>query len=238
MPLYEYEEILRRAAQNNVKIIFISGGEPLLHRDIELFISKTKEYKIDPFLYSSGSTISNNEVVAIQKDYFESLHQKGLTGVAFSLYSLKSLHNIITRTKKSFEILEQTLKNIKDINGLSREFNFIPLRDNRNEIENIIDFAMKYNIKKINILKLISQGRAKRNLPQLSPMSIEEEKSFFKLVKDKSAQTEIVIEVSKLYDCDHYDSSLVSDYKKNENEKFITVYNNEIPGRRFRDVAR
>lgn len=238
MSVNAYKTIINSVSQDNIERIFISGGEPLLHRDIKSFISIAKKHHIIPFLYSSGSIYQDNNIQPVSAKTFQELVNEGLDSVAFSIYSLTSFHDEhITKTKGSLKALEKTLDNIKEIKSLKKEFNFIPLKENMNEIEDIIDFSIKYGVMKLNILKLIPQGRAKRNSPQLKNMSNSEEVEFFKRIYKKHIETGIEIEISKLYNTDNYHTSLISEYKKNENEKFITVYSNEIPSRRFRDDA-
>jgi len=226
---------------NTLNTFFISGGEPLLHPNINEIISYLKSKDIEPVVYSSGCNISKNKktIEPFSSSTLKELENNGLSRIVFSLYSLKeSQHDNITQTKNSLNTLKKTIQNAnKCFSKVTIELSFIPLQDTANEIKNIISFSEKQNISKINILKLINQGRAKESGIILKSLSDVEEKNFLTSIKSYHNPS-FTIEVSKLYECNHYENLEVSPYTAGVNESFITYSQENLPGRRFRDLAK
>ena len=240
IPFSDIKKIISEAP-NTLETFFISGGEPLLHPEINEIISFIKSKQIKPIIYSSGCDIKrdNKTLQPISIKKLQELEESGLKSIVFSLYSLQEkTHDNFTNTPKSLTILKQTLENTKLLKSTDIELSFLPLKSTWEEASDIIKFSKKYNISKINILKLINQGRAKENGLSLQELSKKEEQSFLKLI---TSQTNInpTIEISKLYDCDHYAAELqISPYTAGVNESFITYNQNHLQGRRFRDLAK
>lgn len=239
IPLTDIKKIISKAP-NDLETFFISGGEPLLHPNINEIVSFLKSKNIKPIIYSSGCDIERKskvlQPISIKK--LQELEESGLNSIVFSLYSLQNkIHDNFTNTPKSLRILTQTLSNTKFLKNTSVELSFLPLKDTWEEAKKIIDFSKEYNISKINILKLINQGRAKENGLSIQDLSEEQEQNFLKVIKSQT-NTSPTIEISKLYDCDHYENLQISPYTAGLNESFITYNQVNLQGRRFRDLAK
>ena len=231
MSLDDYEKLLSNAVVSNIDTMFISGGEPLLHKDIIEFVKSTNECNIKPIIYTSGILNGTDNIQPLSKKTIDNLYQNGLKGLSLSIYGKERNHDYMTNKQGSFKILLESLDNLKDIN-ISKEFSFLPLAYNFNDIDYVVSLAKKNDIKKINILKLIHQGRAKSST--LLGLSKDEEKQFFEKLRK---YTDIIdIEVSKLYDCDHYEELLYSPYYAGINEEFITFDAQILPGRSYRNL--
>ncbi|MBI2184832.1 MAG: GTP 3',8-cyclase MoaA [Thaumarchaeota archaeon] len=130
-----FEEITRVAsilASMGINTIRLSGGEPLVRKDIEkLVIMLTKVKGIE-----SVSMTSNG---ALLKEKAAILKENGLKGVTVSLHSLKpELYHTITGTKNMFERVLAGIEESKKA-GLKLKINCVVTRGcNDNEI---LDFA-------------------------------------------------------------------------------------------------
>lgn len=231
MSISDYEKLLTQAVFDGVDTMFISGGEPLLHKDILHFVELTSVYNLKSIIYTSGIISNHSDVISLSKESISELYQNGLNGLTFSIYGQEQKHDFMTNKKGSFNLLLETLQNSKDV-SVEKEFSFLPLKHNFNDIGYVVKLAKKYNIKKINILKLITQGRAKNS--GFVNLSKEEESIFFKQLSRYT--NKIKIEVSKLYDCDHYDGLLYSPYYAGVNEEFFTFDSKSLPGRSYRNL--
>jgi len=235
--LEDIYSIVENAMDNNVETFFISGGEPLLHPNILEIVKFIKSKNIKPIIYSSGCLADEDsgDIEEINISFLNNLKKNGLDSIVFSLFSLvDDVHNNKTQTKNSFSILKRTLTNTKktfENTEVKVELSFIPLSDTYKEIKEIIKFSENNNISKINILKLINQGRAKYS--GLENLSVDQENELLENLKN-SENKNIQIEISKLYDCDNYEGLLQSPYTAGENEYFITSRQEVLPGRRFR----
>jgi MoaA/NifB/PqqE/SkfB family radical SAM enzyme len=236
MSLETFSKVLDDAKSNQVNTIFISGGEPFLHPELDKIIESATNLGIEPVLYSCGSVDVNGKVSPISKQTFEKLRLNGLRTISFSLYSTdKKKHEEITNRRGSFDALMQSMLNA--IGVIDVEISYTPFATTWKDIVDIIDFASKVKIKKINILKLISQGRAKHNIDYLE-LDDNNKMSFYKELNLALNHSTTLVEISKLYyDCDHFAGLLKSKYTAGENEYFITVDNKELPGRKYRDTV-
>jgi len=236
IPFKDLQTIVNQASTNNVKTFYISGGEPFLYKELKELVNFVYNKNILPVIYSSGILPSSDKSIqAISKKALNNLENVGLDSIAFSLYSLNAnIHDYMTNTQNSLITLFETLKNAKDsLSKTKIELSFIPLSDTWEEIDEMLNFANSHGIYKLNILKLINQGRAKESGIVAKTLTEEQESAFIKkLQKNKNNST--IIEISKLYDCDHHEHLQVSPHTSGVNEYFVT-YNQELKkGRRFR----
>lgn len=238
IPFDDLKKIIEQAKYNNVETFYISGGEPLLHPDLTRLVAHLKREKINPVIYSSGCLPdkTGNTLHAISKKTLRNLEAAGLRSIVFSLYSLDpKQHDQITNTPNSFKTLMTTLENARNfLVDTKMELSYIPLSDTWEQIDKILNFSNSNNIDKLNILKLINQGRAKESGIIHRNLSHEDEVIFLERLRNFKLQ-DTTIEISKLYDCDHYEHLQISPYTAGENEYFITHRQEVLPGRRFRN---
>lgn len=236
IPFDELQKIVTKAYNNDVRTFYISGGEPLLYSKLEQLVKYIDNLNISPVIYSSGVLPINGVLGPIKKEILNTLENAGLNSIAFSIYSLYSeIHDKITNTPNSLSILQSTLKNAKEVfTNTKIELSFIPLTDTWEEIDEIIDFANSIGVYKLNILKLIHQGRAKESGIITRILTEKDEAKFIDKLKSADNKS-IIIEMSKLYDCDHYEHLQVSPHTSGVNEYFVTYKQEVRLGRRFRD---
>jgi MoaA/NifB/PqqE/SkfB family radical SAM enzyme len=236
IPFDDLKNIIKQASDNQVKTFFISGGEPLLYPNIDKVIEYITSYKMQPILYSSGILSEQDVLQPIPNELFSSLEKSGLTSIAFSIYSLDStIHDKITGTPNSLKILKRTIENArKTLKQTTIELSFLPLSDTWKEITSIIEFCSINNIYKLNILKLINQGRAQESGIYARNLSQQDEIEFLEELRRACLLTSTTIEVSKLYDCDNYEHLQISPHTSGINEYFISYKQDILKGRRFR----
>jgi len=153
------KEILNSAKSLGTKILEISGGEPLLHPDINKIVAIAKP-DFEVRLYTSGFTGLHSGITQKQLAHFSSL---GLDRIIFNLQgACPETHEFITRTTGSFDSVISSLRRAKD-EGLWVGTHFVPIRPNYKSLLLLADLCTKYEVNELAILRFVSQGRGKLN---------------------------------------------------------------------------
>jgi MoaA/NifB/PqqE/SkfB family radical SAM enzyme len=143
--------------------INLSGGEPFLHKDIVEIVKYINSKGLHIDIYSSG-------IVQYKGNYLDSIHQTTLSiiqpyinNIIFNVQTLKpNKYNRIVNESHSIELLFKSIKNSISVD-INIEINFVPMKLNKDELPYIIENLKSLRINKINILKLVEQGRVKDN---------------------------------------------------------------------------
>lgn len=135
IPLDKMLEFLKIAMDYGVKKIRITGGEPLLRKDLSLFIKGIYDYKnnIEVALTTNGYLL---------KKYAKNLKDSGLKRINVSLDSLKKEKIELISKKDALNNVLEGLKEAKQ-SGLKIKLNMVPLKGiNDDEIIPMLDFAI------------------------------------------------------------------------------------------------
>lgn len=140
--LLSFEELflfVKTAIDEGIFKIRISGGEPLLRRDLSTFVRMIHNYKkdIDLAITSNGFLL---------KDYAKDLKEAGLKRINISLDTLDAKKAKILAQK---DVLDSVLAGIKEALkcGLKVKFNTVVLKDfNDNELIKLLEFAKSKKI--------------------------------------------------------------------------------------------
>lgn len=140
--LLSFEELflfVKAAIDEGIFKIRISGGEPLLRRDLSTFVRMIHNYKkdIDLAITSNGFLL---------KDYAKDLKEAGLKRINISLDTLDAKKAKILAQK---DVLDSVLAGIKEALkcGLKVKFNTVVLKDfNDNELIKLLEFAKSKKI--------------------------------------------------------------------------------------------
>jgi cyclic pyranopterin phosphate synthase len=179
----EMFEFLRLAIDEGVKKIRITGGEPLLRKDLDKFIKMLYEYKpsLDLALTTNGYYL---------KEYAKKLKKAGLKRVNISLDSLKPE---IAKKIAQKDVLNKVLEGIDEaINaGLNVKLNTVVMRDiNDGEIIDLLEYAKNKNVV-IRFIEFMENERAYPGIKRVSSdeilKTISKKYKFKELPKDNSA---------------------------------------------------
>ena len=186
----EMFEFLRLAIDEGVKKIRITGGEPLLRKDLDRFIKMLYDYKpsLDLALTTNGYYLP---------EYAKKLKDAGLKRVNISLDSLKKeVANKIAQK----DVLDKVLKGIDSAieAGLKVKLNTVVMKGiNDNEIIDLFEYAKNKNIT-IRFIEFMENERAYPGIKRVDSKEvldiIAKKYSFTELPKDNSA--------SKYYETD------------------------------------
>jgi cyclic pyranopterin phosphate synthase len=150
---YEIMEVVKAAAKLGIRKIKLTGGEPLLHKDI---VSLVKEIKMVPGI--KEVTMTTNGVLLSEK--IVNLAHAGLDGINISLDTLdRKKYQRITRHDALDKVLLGFHKAISF--GLKTKINCLPLgRFNEKEIVKIASLAREYKID-VRFIELMPIGYGK-----------------------------------------------------------------------------
>ena len=170
--LDQYIEMIKRwkmDINNRPRLLSISGGEPLLRKDIfELLeaINENKDMFTNVVLMSNGSTITDNVI--------KKLKDLGIPQIQISLDGLEKNNDKI-RGNGNFKKAVKGMKRLVEERipvGISMTVH----KGNVNDIEGLISFCRDIGVKSLGVSRLVPIGRGK-DLRILDPL---ETKEFYK----------------------------------------------------------
>lgn len=97
--------VLKKLVDNEIYSVFLTGGEPLLRKDITVLISECIDYGIHP-------GISTNAHLATSEKARE-LYKAGLRFLQVSIQGPKSVHDRMVKMEGSYELAIRGLRNLK-----------------------------------------------------------------------------------------------------------------------------
>ncbi|MBR9704474.1 radical SAM protein [Candidatus Pacearchaeota archaeon] len=171
----EVKNILNQLKKLKVKEIELTGGEPLLRKDLLLIIKYSKKLEFKVKILTNGSLLS--------KDKINQFRKIGLDKIAISLdgYDYQTYKKIrpVTRT-----IFLKVLKNIKLVanSGIFIKINTVVMKGNINNLQKIVYFCEKYKIKELRICYFSKVGRGEDLNETIDP---KEWVDFIKKLKNK-----------------------------------------------------
>lgn len=140
-------------AQFSKPVFIISGGDPLLRKDIFDVAKRANEKGLTVVMSPSGSKLTTEIIKKIKNS--------GVRMVSISLDGSNSdVHDGFRNVPGSFEMVTSTLDLLKK-NNLPFQINTTITQHNLKDIENIRDFVFKIGATKWDIFMLVPTGRAK-----------------------------------------------------------------------------
>ncbi len=137
-----------------VPVLILSGGEPLLRRDIFDISRRAKEMGFYVGLSSNGTLINGNTIDEIAKI--------GYDYVGISLDGLKQTHDRFRRKSGAFDQAVNGIRLCRD-RGIKVGMRFTITRDNASELPALLEFMEEERIDKFYLSHLNYAGRGNRN---------------------------------------------------------------------------
>jgi radical SAM protein with 4Fe4S-binding SPASM domain len=159
----KFEDVISKAATLGLKIVCLSGGEPFLHPDLVSMLTHVKNLGLDCYIYTSGITLdTNGRASSISSDILK-IVSSNVTKLIFNIPScVPQTYDLIMGTKGNLPYLVDTIKNTVAV-GIKTEAHFVPMRPNKSDINDTIQFCNKLGISRISFLRLVTHGRAEHN---------------------------------------------------------------------------
>lgn len=153
------------AEVNNKIVLILTGGEPLLRKDIFDLISYAKKQGMTVFLGTNGC-LFNDKIV-------DNLKASGISGVGISLDSLKQkIHDSFRGTNGAWNGAVKAAKMCKDIE-VAFQIQTTVTNGNINEIPDIIKFSKEIGASAFQLFFLVCTGRG-QGLTDITPLQYEE----------------------------------------------------------------
>ena len=157
----DWFRVMEEAREMGAVQLGISGGEPLLNKDIVQIIKKANDLKFYTNLITSG--------VGGEKGIIKKLKNAGLKTVQLGIQSHdKETMTLITNNKSAYDKKLEIAKEIKD-EGLQLIINTCITRENIHQIADIIDFAEELGANYLEIANIQYYGWALKNVDSLLP---------------------------------------------------------------------
>ena len=140
--IHQIEEDLQTLLRlRKTDTMFISGGEPLLHPQIEEIVRIVDFYNVKPVLVTNGHILT--------KEMLKQLKKAGLFGIVFHVDSGQSRPGWTGKSEKELNGLRQTYTDMMfDEKGLACGFNTTILPETLLEVPDIVEWTIK-NIHKV-----------------------------------------------------------------------------------------
>lgn len=137
-----------------VKVLILSGGEPLLRRDIFEISQRAKELGFFLCLSTNGTLIEDwlaDKIAAAGYDY-----------VGISIDGLKETHDIVRRKDGAFDASLAALRRLRD-RDVKVGVRFTMTQDNERHLEPLIDLCEAEGFPKFYLSHLVYAGRGNKN---------------------------------------------------------------------------
>lgn len=167
----------------------ISGGEPLLNKDVVEIVQKASDLKFYTNLITSG--------VGAPKGIVAKLKEVGLKTVQLGIQSHdKNTMTLITNNKDAYDEKIAFAKEVKDA-GLQLIVNSCITRQNIHQVGEIIEFAQSLGANYLEIANIQYYGWASKNINALLPTKeqLEEAKRVTNLYREKNEEMRVFLVV-------------------------------------------
>ena len=144
--------LLNNIAQRNTEtMVVLTGGEPLVRRDLEELIAHGTQLGLSMVVGTNGVLLTERRV--------QSLQQAGVLGVGISLDSLDpAYHDTFRNAPQAWAKTMTAIENCRR-HGLSFQIHFSVTENNADELPAMIDFARKCGARVFNVFFLVCTGR-------------------------------------------------------------------------------
>ena len=193
LPYEIIEKVLNevsKAFNPNEIMICLTGGEPLLHKDVYKVIKKSKLLGFKVGMTTNG-TLINKEVAKKLKD-------SGLDTISISIDGLKDTHDKFRNIVGSYDLAIDGINNLREV-YLEPEVTTVVHKDNLNELEELYKLFSNMNIYSWKILNIDPIGRAKENNVFLNS---DELIYVYEFIKNKRFDLNNVMNIN--YGCSHF----------------------------------
>lgn len=161
MPAEDFLNVCRQVAERynpNKVMIVVSGGEPLVRKDLEVVGTELKKMGFPWGMVSNG--------YAMTPERFRSLREAGLRSATISLDGLKASHDWLRGREGSFERAVSAVKLLVAEPGMVYDVVTCVNHRNLSELDEIRDFLIETGVKRWRIFMIDPIGRAAVN-PEL-----------------------------------------------------------------------
>ncbi|MGW8159964.1 MAG: radical SAM/SPASM domain-containing protein [Desulfoprunum sp.] len=152
-------EIGRQAKALGLKDISLSGGEPLLHPNIEEIVSTLVSLDLRVSIYTTGIVFDFFETPE-SFERWNNFDKKAVKLIFGVQSSDETVHDKITRHPGSFYLTKKSIFAAKK-DGFTVEVHIVPNRINLSTLESSVEDFISWGIDKVSLLRIVAQGFAR-----------------------------------------------------------------------------
>jgi radical SAM protein with 4Fe4S-binding SPASM domain len=191
LPLKDIDSVLNQLEQMGVLEVRITGGEPLLHREITKILQLLGEKRVRKVLLTNGTLLSE-EIVLVLK-------ASGITPTVSLDDSEAEEHDHFRGVKGSHERTLEGLKLLQK-HGVQYGINCCLNQKNIDRYQNIINLAAKYGASRIALLDLKPIGQMSNN-PTWVPSDKDYQAIFKRLLVARAKNRKIEVSLDAFLHC-------------------------------------
>ncbi len=170
------------AAMDNGTMVVLTGGEPLIRRDLEIIIKHGSGNNLAMVLGTNGALLTKQRINTLQK--------AGLMGAGISVDSLNpEFHDNFRGQQGSWKKTMNGIENCRQAN-LSFQIHFSIMDNNAHELTEMIEFARLVEARVLNIFFLVCTGRGE-SFSDISPLRYEQ--TLKEIIKAQESYTDLII---------------------------------------------
>lgn len=158
MPIDDFLKVTEQISKQqnpNKTMIVLTGGEPLMRKDLEEFGERITKQGFPWGMVTNG--------LALTPDRFQSLLNAGLRSITLSLDGFEIAHNWLRNNKNSFKKATDALKLIVNQPNIVYDVVTCVNQQNFKELERFKEFLVETGVKNWRIFTIFPTGRAKTN---------------------------------------------------------------------------
>ncbi len=164
----EARKIIDKLSQLKISELLISGGEPLLNKDIFRIASYAKMKGMVVHISSNGYLMT--------KENIKNIKESGITQVQINLDGINpETHDKIRGKPNSFDYAMIAVKNLVD-EGVNVILTSVLLKINHDEILEIFKIAKRLNVSGYRLYDLIPSGMGKSNFEEMHVQPLKRKK--------------------------------------------------------------
>lgn len=161
--LKELQKLVDEATTLGLKVISLSGGEPLVCPNTMNFIKYAKNNGIAIYLYTCGNVEVSGDIYPVDEKTLGSLKDLSVDKLIFSIHGPNArIHDMITIRPGSFSNLVDSIMISKSMD-LPVELHFVPTALNCRYLPQTVKFAEELKVDRLSILRFVPHGRGYLN---------------------------------------------------------------------------
>lgn len=129
----KFRDVLERHNAANAETLFLTGGEALLHPELDEIIAIGREYGLSVKMSTNGLLLAKKVKTVAKMDY---------VNVSMDSYDADTFEKYRGGTKKQFEAIMEGLEALKGL-GINFSVSFVLSSENLHESEKMLDFARR-----------------------------------------------------------------------------------------------
>ncbi len=166
-------QLIEEAKNSGAKKISFGGGEPTSHQEFFPALNHAVKSGMLTEVFTCGIENAGTSIRSFSPKLISDC--TGLEGFKFifSFHGASAeVHDYVTQTPGSFITLKDSLQRCLNA-GIKCEINFVPMRVNSYQLEDVTELAKDFGLKKVSLLRFVPQGRGLINREKLELLSEE-----------------------------------------------------------------